>query len=445
LHASAMVVLRPVDSVEIAVALKRCFCHAPSRCSTLNRGSCAKFRPYNGAHIAVSKLQHCVEAAPGSLSTERRHRDAAMPACIPPCFASASITNATISSEFEAILQCSLSKHRALRQPRLGRREVTTQVSSACVFCLVMIRGPLEAIGIILGIHDADARRSRRQCDSNARTMNMPFERIDGQSLHYIDEGHGFPILLGHSFLWNSAAWKPQMKLLSQKYRVIAPDLWGHGKSGPMPMETRELSDLARHAIALLDALGIETCALVGHSIGGMWGAELALREPGRVKCLVLMNTYLGPEPETPRQQYLAMMDQVEASGTVLPQLLDAIVPVYFRPGMDASAPICTTFRTDLANISPEALRQSVIPIGRMVFNRADMRPRLPGLDRESTLLLCGAHDIPRPPTETQEMTQIIGCRYISVPTSGHMSGLENPDFVTQTLLSEFDRRLCQE
>jgi pimeloyl-ACP methyl ester carboxylesterase len=270
----------------------------------------------------------------------------------------------------------------------------------------------------------------------------MPFKDIDGRSLYYVDQGVGFPIFLGHSYLWSSAMWEPQIKTLSQRYRVIAPDLWGHGKSGRLPEKTSDLSDLARQALALLDTLGIQQCALVGHSIGAMWGAELALRAPGRIKCLVLMNTYLGPEPAASRAQYLAMLGQIEVSGAVPAPLLDAIVPLYFRPNIDVSSPLFRAFRADLANFSADSLRHSVIPIGRMIFDRADMRPRLTGLDRDSTLLSCGAQDTPRPPSETQEMAQIIGCRSVSVPESGHISSLENPAFVTQMLLSEFGKHL---
>jgi pimeloyl-ACP methyl ester carboxylesterase len=270
----------------------------------------------------------------------------------------------------------------------------------------------------------------------------MPFADIDGQSLHYVDQGVGFPILLGHSYLWNSAMWEPQIKSLSQIYRVIAPDLWGHGKSGRLPEKTFDLSDLARQALALLDTLGIQQCALVGHSVGAMWGAELALRAPGRIKCLVLMNTYLGPEPAATRARYFAMLGQIEVSGEVSAPLLDAIVPLYFRPNMDAASPLFRAFRADLANFSADSLRDSVIPMGRAIFGRTDMRSRITGLDRESTLLSCGAQDVPRPPAETQEIAQIIGCRYVSVPDSGHISSLENPAFVTQMLLSEFGKRL---
>jgi pimeloyl-ACP methyl ester carboxylesterase len=136
------------------------------------------------------------------------------------------------------------------------------------------------------------------------------------------------------------------------------------------------------------------------------------------------------------------MLGQIEVSGVVAAPLLDAIVPLFFRPNMEASSPLFRAFRADLAKFSAERLRHSVVPMGRMIFNRTDMRPRLTGLDRDRTLLSCGAQDVPRPPAETQEIAQIIGCRYVSVPESGHVSSLENPAFVTQMLLSEFGERL---
>ncbi|MDR5663958.1 alpha/beta fold hydrolase, partial [Burkholderia cenocepacia] len=95
-----------------------------------------------------------------------------------------------------------------------------------------------------------------------------------------------FPVLLGHSYLWDATMWAPQIDALSRRYRVIVPDLWGHGASGALPDGTHTLDDLATQASALLDALEIEQCAVVGLSVGGMWGARLALREPQRVRSL---------------------------------------------------------------------------------------------------------------------------------------------------------------
>ncbi|PTU01833.1 2-succinyl-6-hydroxy-2,4-cyclohexadiene-1-carboxylate synthase, partial [Pseudomonas sp. HMWF031] len=97
----------------------------------------------------------------------------------------------------------------------------------------------------------------------------MPFVTIDGQPLHFIDQGTGPAVLLAGSYLWDKSMWAPQIAALSQQYRVIALDLWGHGESGRIPDGTGSLDDIARQALALLDHLEIERFTLVGLSVGG--------------------------------------------------------------------------------------------------------------------------------------------------------------------------------
>src|SRR5258708_8513445 len=106
---------------------------------------------------------------------------------------------------------------------------------------------------------------------------------IAGSTMNVVDAGEGDVVVLGHSYLWSSEMWRPQIDGLSPHYRVIVPDLWGHGNSGPLPEGTEDLHDIARHHLALMDRLGIDRFTLVGLSVGGMWGAELALVAPERV------------------------------------------------------------------------------------------------------------------------------------------------------------------
>jgi pimeloyl-ACP methyl ester carboxylesterase len=74
----------------------------------------------------------------------------------------------------------------------------------------------------------------------------MPVAVIDGRPLHYVDQGCGPVVLLGSSYLWNRDICAPQIEALSHQYRVIVPELWGHGESGPLPTRTRSLDNLAR-------------------------------------------------------------------------------------------------------------------------------------------------------------------------------------------------------
>lgn len=263
----------------------------------------------------------------------------------------------------------------------------------------------------------------------------MPFATIDGQPLHYIDQGTGPAVLLAGSYLWDQAMWAPQIAVLSQQYRVIALDLWGHGQSGQLPEGTTSLDDIARQALALLDHLDIDRVTLVGLSVGGMWGVRLALSSPQRLNGLVLMDTYVGVEPEPTRQYYFSLFKQIEDTGVISPQLLDIVVPIFFRPGIDPQSALYQDFRASLAALPAERLRESIVPMGRITFGRDDVLPRLSELSAATTLVLCGDQDKPRPPTEAREMAGLIGCPCVLVPEAGHISNLENAEFVTQALL----------
>ncbi|MEA9557826.1 alpha/beta fold hydrolase [Xanthomonas nasturtii] len=270
----------------------------------------------------------------------------------------------------------------------------------------------------------------------------MPSCTIAGQTLHYTQHGHGFPILLGHSYLWDAAMWEPQIQALSQHYQVIVPELWGHGQSGELPQGTQGIDDLARQMLGLLDALELPQCAVVGLSVGGMWGAELALMAPERVRSLVLMDTFLGAEPQATRARYFGMLDVIEAAGQVTPALIEAIVPIFFRPGIDLTSALPAAFAQRLAAMTAEQLRTSIVPLGRLIFGRADRLDAMSALDPANTFLLGGDADTARPPEELWMMAEAICCDYELVPDAGHIASLENPAFVNAQLLGWFKRTL---
>ncbi|WP_288441655.1 alpha/beta fold hydrolase [uncultured Pseudomonas sp.] len=271
--------------------------------------------------------------------------------------------------------------------------------------------------------------------------MQKHFIEIDGARISYVDQGQGFPVLLGHSYLWSAAMWQPQIDALSQHFRVIVPELWGHGDSDAPPPTTTDMSALTRQHLALLDALNIPQCHLVGLSVGGMWGAQLAIEHPERVDRLVLMDTYLGAEPEATRQKYFALLDAASAAGHFSDQLLDIIVPIFFHAGGQTVPEIRDQFRADLKASTAETIRHSLDPMGRVIFGRPDLLPQLCALAGERAIVLCGDQDIPRPPEESNEMARIIGCLAAHIPFAGHISSLENSKVVNEFLLNWLPRK----
>jgi pimeloyl-ACP methyl ester carboxylesterase len=263
---------------------------------------------------------------------------------------------------------------------------------------------------------------------------------VMGSPMGVVDVGRGDTVVLGHSYLWDAMMWRPQIEALSKHYRVIVPELWGHGRSGPLPQGTQDLRDLAKQYLLLLDRLGVERFALAGLSIGGMWGTELALLAPQRLSGLVLMDTYVGAEPAELRARYFSMFNVVEQAKGFPDSLIEVVVPLYFSATVNSRSPqLPAGLRAALREWNRDRLLDSVIPIGRIIFSRRDALADLHDFPFP-VMVMTGADDIPRPTPEGREMAQRLGCPYVEIPRAGHISSLEAPEAVTRHLEDFFGK-----
>lgn len=270
--------------------------------------------------------------------------------------------------------------------------------------------------------------------------MGKQFITIDGSRMAYIEEGHGFPVVLGHSFLWDAEMWRPQINELSRHFRVLVPELWGHGDSEAPPECVSDLSSITRQHLAFLDALGVDRCHLVGLSVGGMWGAQLAIEKPERIDRLVLMDTYLGAEPPDTRDYYFKLLDTVAEAGQITEDMRNTIVPMFFHPTQPTVPEIREQFHQALSSMNCATIRDSLHPMGKLIFGRPDLLEQLSQLPADRTIILVGDQDRPRPPAEANEMARRINCLAAQIPVSGHISNLENPQVVTDLLLNWLPR-----
>ena len=116
------------------------------------------------------------------------------------------------------------------------------------------------------------------------------FVTIDGLSIHYRDEGRGFPLLLLHAAPSSLHTFDRLAAELSRQYRVIRLDLPGYGLTGPNASGDYSSDWYVRFLESFLNSLHVETCFAAGNSFGGRLAAELAYERPGRVKKLVLID-----------------------------------------------------------------------------------------------------------------------------------------------------------
>jgi pimeloyl-ACP methyl ester carboxylesterase len=133
---------------------------------------------------------------------------------------------------------------------------------------------------------------------ASAQTSSLGHtERLNGIELYYEVVGNGEPLLLLHSGTQSSRMWDEFVPRFSGRYRLIIPDLRGHGGStNPDGVWTTSAS--AADIIALLDHLEIDRVKAVGASAGAMTALRMATRQPDRIERLVVIGvgTYLPTE-----------------------------------------------------------------------------------------------------------------------------------------------------
>ncbi|MGB1157859.1 MAG: alpha/beta fold hydrolase [Porticoccaceae bacterium] len=132
--------------------------------------------------------------------------------------------------------------------------------------------------------------------------------------LNFTQQGAGAPIILLHGMFGSLSNLGNLARVLAGNYRVISVDLRNHGES---PHEQRmDLEVMALDIVELLDALEIDSAALVGHSLGGKVAMQVAMNNPSRVSCLLVADIAPVDYPQQVNDAVLSALQQL--SGQVI-------------------------------------------------------------------------------------------------------------------------------
>ena len=124
------------------------------------------------------------------------------------------------------------------------------------------------------------------QSNSNSRTVDTGYAKVNGTKLYYEITGKGEPLVLIHGSFGDRRFWDLQFTELSKKYKVILYDIRGYGRSAlPNPdVAYKDCDDLE----ALMDFLGIKKPHICGLSLGSIIGIDFALAYPDKCRSLIL-------------------------------------------------------------------------------------------------------------------------------------------------------------
>lgn len=145
-----------------------------------------------------------------------------------------------------------------------------------------------------------DFHLSQNELVEKYSNSNSNFIPLDGNTVHYRDEGRGEAIVLLHGTASSLHTWDQWVPRLSSQYRVIRMDLPGFALTGPDRKNRYEVADDVAFLNKLLSRLGLENVHLVGSSLGGRIAWEYSLRYPEQVKTLTLMNALGYPQASWP-------------------------------------------------------------------------------------------------------------------------------------------------
>jgi pimeloyl-ACP methyl ester carboxylesterase len=253
--------------------------------------------------------------------------------------------------------------------------------------------------------------------------------------LYYSDDGPGRVVVLLHGFPHDHTIWDFQRTTLGSIYRLICPDLRGHGRS-PAPSGVATIDAMADDVIELLDALKIQEQVVVGGlSMGGYIALSIAARYPERLRALMLIDTRAGADSPEAAQGREELARQVETSENVEP-IVTTMLPKMLGAATRLNRPELVAQVGDLmGRTAPSGIAGALRGMAGRPDRTADLaRISIP------TLVMVGAEDQITPPEQARAMAEAIpNSQFVLIPAAGHLAPLENPAAANEAFLKFLD------
>jgi 3-oxoadipate enol-lactonase len=255
---------------------------------------------------------------------------------------------------------------------------------------------------------------------------------IDGTSLYYEDTGPGSTgetIAFSHGLLWGTELFAPQIAALRDRYRCIAWDHRGQGKSAADHRECIDMELVWKDAAQLLRKLAGGPVHFCGLSMGGFAGMRMAARCPELVRSLILLETSADPEPIENVGRYRLLIRVLKLLGPKL--IKNKVAPIMLGKSVIADK----ARRADVkAFVDLMSRRSDIWRAVNGVVDRAGVYEELARITAP-TLVVVGEEDVATPAAKAERIAgAITGARLVKIPRAGHSSPVEEPQLVTAAI-----------
>lgn len=269
--------------------------------------------------------------------------------------------------------------------------------------------------------------------------LTSKFIEVNNRQLHYLAAGSGEPILCLHGWPTSSHLWRNIMPSLAQTYQVIALDLPGFGQSSKLPNDSYSFRYYLEILDGFLDALEITQLSLMVHDLGGPIGLLWAVRNPERIKRLVLFNTLVYPN--------VSGMVKLFVASTMIPGVRHWLssprgITWALRFGVENKANLTPkVLEPYLAPFKPSDARRALLKTAQRLSSKGfqEITEKLPNLDIPVRLIY-GENDriLPKVATTMARVQQDLPqATLTALPNCGHFLQEDVPEQISQ-LLSEF-------
>lgn len=261
----------------------------------------------------------------------------------------------------------------------------------------------------------------------------MPRIDVNGTSLHYEDTGPGSTgqtIVFSHGLLWSTALFAPQVAHLRGRYRVIAYDHRGQGRSADDAAPSIAIDTVYADAVALIEALRLGPVQFAGLSMGGFVAMRLGARRPDLVRSLLLLETTADPEPaeNVPKYRKLNFVARWFGLGLVAAK----VMPIMFSQD----------FLTDPARAAErDEWRARLVANRRSIWRAVNGVIDRPGIYEELGRIACpvlvvvGEQDVATVPAKAERIHAAIPhSRLVRIAKAGHSSSVEQPAAVNAAI-----------
>jgi magnesium chelatase accessory protein len=255
------------------------------------------------------------------------------------------------------------------------------------------------------------------------------YAAVGGARLHYVVGGEGPPLALVHGLGGAASNWVELAPLLAPRFRLLIPDLAGHGRSSPIPAAP-SLDPFAEGVAALLEREGMLPAAVVGHSLGAAVALRLAVRRPKTVRALVLAAP-AGITSSTNRfANAITMMVIVRPGRAVAPfrRFVAAYPPLRYPAfwGWQVADPAAMSARAVEGFLAGPGLHQDIASAGHALMHH-DPRQELDRV-RCPVLLLWGARDMLVPLADGFEFARRLRAPIRVIADCAHLLIGERPE-----------------